>query len=70
MSQTLRDALKAGTDAGRFTLYAAAKAATMKWDNLKNFMDGGQLKSDHLDKLADFLGFDLKPRTKARKPKA
>ena len=61
MSETLREALRKST----LTVYAVAKATGLQTDSLYRFLDGRtSLRLDLADRLAEFLGFELRKPAK------
>jgi DNA-binding Xre family transcriptional regulator len=65
ISSQLRAAIKA-TDV---TYYRIAKNAEIDWGTLQRFADGTRpnIRIDTVDKLCEFLGLELQPKTKRRK---
>lgn len=64
MTESLRAKLNVviATKKDGCSLYAIAKATGMKWDTLKRFAMGKNLRGDELDKLAAHLGMELVDR--------
>lgn len=65
MNETIREKLRAVHKAG-VSLYSIAKACDMKWDTLKRFLDGDNLRGNHLDALAEHLSLEVREKRKPR----
>ncbi len=61
------DTLRTAVDASDRTRYRIALDAKVDHASLSRFMHGGGLSADSIDKLAEALGLELKPKTKHRK---
>ncbi len=66
----LSEQLRAAVDASDRTHYRIALDAEVDHASLSRFMHGSGLSSDGIDKLAETLGLELKPKrpTKKRTP--
>lgn len=51
------------------TLYRVAKESGMNWATLQRFLNGGGLRSEQLDKLAEYLGLELISSSSKRRKK-
>jgi hypothetical protein len=65
VSQTLRNAVNVQEG----TLYRVAKDTGISWATMKRFVEGGGLRSEHIDKLASYFGLELRPVGKPAKDK-
>jgi hypothetical protein len=57
ITETIRQHLTATSE----TLYRVAKDTEIAWSTLKRFADGGGLRSDQMDKLAEYFKLELRP---------
>ena len=63
---TITDAIRKHLAEREETLYRVAKDTDIKWATLKRFLEGGRLRSDHIDTLADYLGLVLVPASEVK----
>lgn len=68
---TISDQLAAAIKAEDVTLYRIAKDAGVDWGTLQRFLDGtrANIRIETVDKLCEYLGLELRPKKKTRKPK-
>lgn len=55
VTETIRAELKQT----KASLYRVAKDSGVSWATLQRFRDGGGLRSEHVDALARYFGFEL-----------
>jgi len=63
ISEQLREAIE---DSGE-TLYRVAKDSGVSYPVVHSFANGGEIKMTSADKLADYLGLELRPRRTSRR---